>query len=411
MAQISDIEKQQLLSQILNSPEFHDSKRYQELLQYLVDKSASGGSLKEVEIAHDLFGKDPGFDPSTDPLIRSYISNLRKKLEHYYLTTPDRFAFKLDIPKGQYLVTYTPVGPKIPAKKHLLRSPAFYLTIISLLVLLLVYREFARRTPLASTAPVAAVNPIWTEFLQPGSQPILLVVGDLLVLAEKGRRSGRTFLRDPRINSENDLRVYARQSPEKYAELEISDVSYVGAGATLGLPTLLQVFGSASDRMSIKLSSELKWDDFDKHCVVYVGSLKSLNKLDTLLSRTNIRYGLSPNTLKVVGGAKGETKAFDLDWRGGNYQRDYSVILKINGPGNNPMVLLTGFSEVGIMDAIKTSADPGLMSRISQFQSNNTLRSPFFFEMISEAEGVRYTVFRSRIEHFELLEDPTGKKQ
>jgi len=411
MTQISDIEKQQLLSLILNSPEFHDSKRYQELLQYLVDKSSTGASPKEIEIAHDLFGKDSGFDPSTDPLIRSYISNLRKKLEHYYLTTENQYAFKLDIPKGQYLVIYTAADTKIPAKTHVLRSPTFYLAIISLLTLLLLYREFGHRSSPASGAPAMAVNPIWTEFLLPESQPILLVIGDYLFLSEKGRSVGRTFLRDPRINSQDDLRVLAERYPEKFAGSEISTVSYVGVGASLGLPTLLQVFGSASNKVSIKLSSELKWDDLDNHSVVYVGSLKTLGKLDTLLSRTNIRYGLNPNTLKVLDTTHGNIKAFDLNWRGGNYQQDYSVILKIFGPNNNPMVFLTGFSEVGVMDAIKTSADPGLMSRISTFQSNQTFQSPFLFEMISEAEGVKYTVFRSKIMYFEELQNPDRKKQ
>ncbi len=406
MTQISDNEKQQLLSQILDSPEFHESKRYQELLRYLADKSSSGASLKEMEIAHDLFGKDSGFDPSTDPLVRSYISNLRKKLEHYYLTTENQFTHKLDIPKGQYLVTYTPAGPRIPAKTHFLRSPALYLAIIASLVLLLLYREFAPRSSPASGVPAASVNPIWTDFLLPESQPILLVIGDYLFLSEKGRSVGRTFLRDPRINNQEDLRVLAERYPEKYAGSEISTVSYVGVGASLGLPTLLQVFGNASNRVSIKLSSELKWDDLDNHCVVYVGSLKTLGKLDTLLSRTNIRYGLAPNVLKVQDATGRIVKAFDLNWTGGNYQRDYSVILKMVGPKNNPMVFLTGFSEVGIVDAIKTAADPGLVSRIGAFQSTQKFQSPFLFEMISEAEGVRYTVFRSKIMYFEELQNP-----
>jgi hypothetical protein len=410
MTQIPDNDKQRLLSQILDSPEFHESKRYQELLRYLVDKSSSGASLKEMEIAHDLFGKDSGFDPSTDPLIRSYISNLRKKLEHYYLTTENRFTHKLDIPKGQYLVTYTPAGPRIPAKTHFLRSPALYLAIIASLVLLWLYREFAPRSSPASSVPAASVNPIWTDFLLPESQPILLIIGDYLFLSEKGKSVGRTFLRDPRVNSQEDLRVLTERYPDKYAGSEISTVSYVGVGASLGLPTLLQVFGGASNRVSVKLSSELKWDDLDNHCVVFVGSLKTLGRLDTLLSRTNIRYGLAPNVLKVQDATGGIVKSFDLNWTGGNYQRDYSVILKMVGPKNNPLVFLTGFSEVGIVDAIKTSTDPGLMSRIRASQSTQTFQSPFLFEMISEAEGVKYTVFRSKIMYFEELQNPDGAK-
>jgi len=411
MTEISDSEKQQLLSQILNSPEFHESKRYQELLQYLVDKSSTETTLKETEIAHDLFGKDAGFDTSTHPLIRSYISNLRKKLEHYYLTTENQFPYRLEIPKGQYRVTYAPAGTKIPAGKVALGSPALYLAIIFVLASLLLYREFGPRPSAGPGPPPAAVNPIWTEFLQPESQPILFVVGNYQFLSEKGRLVGRTFLRDPRINSGEDLQRLTEKYPEKFAGSEISDVSYVGAGATLGLPTLLKALGSASDKVSIKLSSQLKWDDLDNHSVVYVGSFKTLGVLDTLFARTNIRYGLSPNTLNVQDATRGGIKLLDLDWRGGDYQRDYSVILKMVGPKNNPMVFLTGFSEVGIADAIKISTDPGFITRVGNFRKSTVFETPLLFEMISEAEGVNYTVFRSRIEYFEELQDPNGEKQ
>ena len=104
VSQLTSEVKQELLSQILSSPEFHDSKRYSELLQYLAEKSEKVTSLKETEIAIEVFSKDSKFDPNSDPLIRSYISNLRKKLEHYYLTTENKFDYKLVIPKGQYLV-------------------------------------------------------------------------------------------------------------------------------------------------------------------------------------------------------------------------------------------------------------------------------------------------------------------
>jgi hypothetical protein len=403
MTPISDHEKQLLLSQILESPEFHESKRYQDLLQYLVEKSSSGSALKEFEIARDLFGKGAEFDPSTDPLIRSYISNLRKKLEHYYLTTENKYAHTLEIPKGQYLVTYLSATPQKRTQQRLLRSPYFYLAVIAVLVSLFVFREFSHQAPPVSSPPPVPVNFIWTEFLQKESPPILLILGDYLFLSEKGRRFGRTFLREPRINSEEELRAFAEAEPEKYGRYEISDVSYVGAGASLGLSMLLDALGNSFDRISVKLSSQLKWDDLENHSVVYVGSFKTLYRLDTLFSRTNIRYKLNPNALEIRDTRQGTVKTFTLDWRGGSYQRDYSVILKISGPKNHPMVFLTGFSEVGIMDAIKISTDPSLMTRINSIQAA-TPQSPFLFEMVSEAEGLKYTVFRTQVQHFEVLQ-------
>lgn len=38
-------------------------------------------------------------------------------------------------------------------------------------------------------------------------------------------------------------------------------------------------------------------------------------------------------------------------------------------------------------------------------------QSPFLFENISEAEGVRYTVFRSKVMYFEELQNPDKEEQ
>lgn len=402
----SDLEKRDLLSQILNSPEFRDSKRYQQLLQYLVEKASAAGSPKETEIAHDLFGRDSTFDPNTDPVIRSYISNLRKKLEHYYLTTDDPHAFRIEIPKGQYLITYVPADHYPKERKKELIPRSVFLIVIGLLVIGLLYQYFSR--PPASTHAIAreaAPNLLWKDFLAEGAPPPLVVLGDYRLLSERGKLEGRTFLRVPQVNTEADLQAYAARDPAKYTPLEISQVTFIGAGASVGLAAVLQVFGPQVARVTVKLSSELKWDDLDNHSIVYVGTFKTLYKLDTLIARTNIRYKLSPNVLEIVDKDRKVVRGFDLTWRGGNYQRDYSVVIRLRGHKRNPMVFLTGFSEVGVMDAIKSATDPGLTSRLSAFSGKQMDEKSSLFALISEAEGVRYTVLRSRIEYHEMLPD------
>jgi hypothetical protein len=246
---------------------------------------------------------------------------------------------------------------------------------------------------------------LWKDFLAEGTPPALIILGDYRLLSEKGKQEGRTFLRVPQINTEDDLQAFVSKDPVKFTPLEICPVTFIGAGASVGLAAVLQVFGPQVGRVSIKLSSELKWDDLDNHTIVYIGTFKTLYKLDTLIARTNIRYKLSPNVLEIVNKENKVVRGFDLTWRGGNYQRDYSVVIRLSGRRGNPMVFLTGFSEVGVMDAIKSATDPGLMARLSAFSGRQMDESSSLFELVSEAEGVRYTVLRSRIEYHELLPD------
>ena len=79
MTQPTEQEKEKLLSQILSQSEFKTSRKYQDLVKYLVDKTSKADSIKETEIARDILGKDSTFDPGSDSIMRAYVSNLRKK--------------------------------------------------------------------------------------------------------------------------------------------------------------------------------------------------------------------------------------------------------------------------------------------------------------------------------------------
>ncbi len=403
MNQPGESEKNTILQQLLQSPEFHDSVRYQDLLQYLVNKSLIVTSLKETEIAHDVFGKNSSFDPAADPLIRSYISNLRKKLEHYYLTTENQFDYRLEIPKGQYLVKYTKVSKNLLPRKIRNYLPMAYLAIIVILLGVITLQGLLSHSSNASDTN--AVNPMWNEFLENNQHPTLIVLGDFLVLSEKGKIDGRTFLRDPKINSEKELRDLTITNKDNYAKYQIADVSYIGISPALGLSDIFKVIKNSTKQFSVKLSSQLKWDDFDNNNIIYLGTLKTLAKLDTLFSRTNLKYSLSPNSLTIRDTQNDSSQTLNLNWHGGNYQKDYSIILKLLGSKNNSIVFLTGFSEVGVMESIKAATDTNLISRINTFTKTDVANDQFLFEMISATEGVGSTVFRSEIKYFSPLKN------
>ncbi len=401
MNQPSGQEKTQIISQILNSPEFHDSKRYQELLQYLINKSEQGETIKETEIAHDLFSKDSKFDPSVDSLIRSYISNLRKKLEHYYLTTSDKYNFRLEIPKGQYHVKYIPLDPIPATAKKINYYKYIFPSIIFLLLLILIIREFQHSSRI-SASNTTINNPIWKEFLQ-SKTPLLIALGDYVVLSEKGKMSGRNFIRVPGINNEKELSDSSKKFPKKFNNMEISEVTYIGAGAALGISHLFNFFSQNKVRVTTKLSREITWDDIEKYNIIFIGSLKTLYKLDTLLVRTNIKYQLNPNSLSIKDRKTNKEKFFSINWHGGNYERNFGLIIKQYISKQNNFILLTGFSEVGVMDAVKNILDSDFESRIEKFIGNKLPDNLPQFEFLTEAEGLRYNVLRSQIKHFSLM--------
>ena len=77
---ITPATQKKYLEKILNSKEFSGSKIYKSYLTYLIDAANEGKELKETTIAIEVFGKDAGFNPAEDTIVRSHTYNLRKKL-------------------------------------------------------------------------------------------------------------------------------------------------------------------------------------------------------------------------------------------------------------------------------------------------------------------------------------------
>ena len=185
---LEETEKHRIISEVLDSPEFKDSGRYRDLLLYLFRETLSGTVPKEITIGTDFFHKDSTFDPKEDPTVRVYLNNLRKKLEHYYLTTDRERSHRIEIPRGHYQVEFVQVDRKqesVPARK----GPRAVVAVAGGVVLILA--GFFLRDLVRETEPDrVGVNPIWAEFVQPGGRPTLIVLGDFFFLFERGPKAG-----------------------------------------------------------------------------------------------------------------------------------------------------------------------------------------------------------------------------
>jgi TolB-like protein len=94
----------QQLDPILQSGPFHQSRRRQRFLEYLVNETLAGRGerLKGYNVALDVFDRPESFDPVTDPLVRIEAARLREKLREYYGTEGQGDPIRIDLPKGSY---------------------------------------------------------------------------------------------------------------------------------------------------------------------------------------------------------------------------------------------------------------------------------------------------------------------
>jgi hypothetical protein len=94
---------------IFESSVFRSSKQSQLLLRYIVDNSLSQRDelLRERVIGAEVFGRPPDYDTGNDPIVRSRVADVRKRLAQYYLERRDDVTVHISIPSGAYRATFS----------------------------------------------------------------------------------------------------------------------------------------------------------------------------------------------------------------------------------------------------------------------------------------------------------------
>src|SRR6266851_1227388 len=120
-------QREQYLAQIdrlLNSHVLHGSESLCKLLRYLAEHSLDhpGSPVKEYQIATEVFGRSPNFDPQSDSTIRVQAGRLRLKIAEYYAAEGADEPIQVEMPKGTYVVSFHPREPSAARQLALSRS-------------------------------------------------------------------------------------------------------------------------------------------------------------------------------------------------------------------------------------------------------------------------------------------------
>jgi hypothetical protein len=107
----SDMTEQEILDHledICATEDFRRSSRCSGFLRYVVGETLAGRTdrIKAYAIAVSVLGRDENFDPQVDPVVRIEASQLRRRLERYYLTGGVNSGIRIDLPKGSYVPTF-----------------------------------------------------------------------------------------------------------------------------------------------------------------------------------------------------------------------------------------------------------------------------------------------------------------
>jgi hypothetical protein len=224
----------QQLERILAHPSFKHSKRYPNLLQFLVVRTLAGESqLKERTLGVEVFGRDPDYDTNEDPVVRITAGEIRKRIAQYYHEPGHEPELRIDLPAGSYHPEF-----HLPADRLALESSHHPVSVITSPVEVIPARRgfFARRPVVYALLAILAVAAVvgtaqvkawvapkaldvfWNPLLEvPGSA--LVVIGGPIPAQSKGEPLPADFSITQHIYDGDHINVYDANTLFRLAQL------------------------------------------------------------------------------------------------------------------------------------------------------------------------------------------------
>jgi hypothetical protein len=206
----------QQLERLLQNPHFHKSKRFPVFLKFVVTEALAGraDNLKERTLGIEVFGKDPGYDTTDDPIVRVTAGEIRKRIAQYYQEPGHEHEIRVLLPPGSYVPQFcfpeeakaaaTPPGSVLPAEAALpapmvsadpMRALSWGTLIGALVLLLLVIGVGFAWQALHPTA----MEQFWAPFVK-SPDPVLFCIADQSQYSTINLRDAANPLRQTTLN-------------------------------------------------------------------------------------------------------------------------------------------------------------------------------------------------------------------
>jgi len=359
------------VDRLMNSHVLHGSESLCKMLQYLAHHALDhpGVSIKEYQIATEVFGRHTDFDPHVDATIRVQAGRLRTKLTEYYSTLGSEDPIVVELPKGTHALSFhrsasrpsiksgreTSPGvvqrerPKQQTHRNLLVGvvclSVSLVASIATMIGMAVSRDAATpATPKESEITPAALQLFWAPFLNGPEEPWVVFSNAPFV--------GR---------SETGMRFYnpAKDSPE-----DILD-HYTGVGEVFAVRDLDHIFGLLKRKLRVKRGSLFTLDDAKNNDLIFLGSpaenltLREIRSTHDFIFQ-RVSSGLRKGDMAIfnVHPQPGETPTF-LPSASRPLTQDFSIVALVRGlnPARSTLIL-AGVTTVGTQAATEFVCQP-----------------------------------------------------
>lgn len=353
----------QEIERLVNSHILHSSESLCKLLRYLGEQTLDhpGSSVKEYQIATEVFGRPSNFDPHLDSTVRVQAGRLRLKLTEYYNSDGSEDPLVIELPKGSYALSFhlratikANEPPGHPRQPQIVREPAQALSrrpriatfVLSLLLVIslcvisvLLFRNSARIEQSHEQVPIA-YKVFWKSFVSSSEEPWVIF-------------SNAAFVGRP----ETGMRYFNASHDTSTLIMD----HYTGVGEVLAVHQLDRVFGVMKKTIRVKRGTLFSLDDAKNNNLIFVGSpAENLTLLEIPGTQQfvfqRVTSGPRKGDLEVanVHPQTGEPKAFMPSPSNEPLTEDYAVVGLIHGmdPAHS-VLILAGTTTMGTQAAVE----------------------------------------------------------
>jgi hypothetical protein len=413
-----------LLERVAASAQLRRAVRLQEILFYVGKRSLKDGSdrVHEQEIGAKVFGRPDSYDTSLDNIVRTNVSDLRKRIEAYFNSEGLHETLIMEIPRGSYIPVfrYRSTEPEIvasiPAENQasIFESPEaipetpkttyhrFWMLAGQVLIVLAIGCAFffwsqyrALRRSLYPWQYKPSVAALWSEILNADPDTDIVISDTSIGLVQA--LSQRTFsLKDYLSRSYISQSQSEDLSPDMHAAVNRILAWNLGSPDEFMLARRILALDPLGKNIHLYNARYYMPDLLKRDSVILIGARKS-NPWDELFeSRTNFITQFDNNGLITVTNrspAAGEQQTYTQ-----TDSVEYCVVAYLPNPDDNGIVLLIEGTDAEATEA----AGDFLLSedQLYNFKKMLHVNKLPYFEVVLKVSSQRGTPLTATIEAY-----------
>ena len=346
------------LDAILGSYHFRGSKRYPALLKYVVDAALDGhsGELKERTLGVEVFGRDPDYDTSADPVVRFSASEVRKRIAQYYHENGNGTHLQIELPLGSYVPEFhlriqEEQGPQAGIAGQSLTTAHRLLTLsrhryraIAIFLAVLVFAGAVAGTYsyLRITSPkLTVVDRLWRPLVN-SPRPILIVVG-----------------------TSHPIKLGPEPDDTSFIDHMTGPYHHVSVATATALANLAGVLRQHNAAFEIKEDTEASLTDLRARPLILIGAT---NNSWTMRLVSPMRFHFTPGPMAQILDAKNPQNSewfIDFSKPYSSVAIDYAIVASYHDPTTEgPVMVIAGIGPYGTEAASAFVISPEYLQQI-----------------------------------------------